>query len=68
MCIHAISTLPLNLAIAYWASKGHYFPRYIKTLGNDLKLVKVQVNHSKQTMDDLHKHAGLPLRKDSEEN
>ena len=68
MCIHVIAALPLNLAIAYWASKGQHFPVCLKTLGDDLKLVEAQVNRSQQTMDELRKHAGLPPRKDSKGN
>ena len=62
MCIHVIATLPMNLAVAYWTSKGQHFPVCLKTLGDDLKLVEAQVNRSQRMMDDVRKHAGLPPR------
>ncbi len=50
LCIHIINALPLDLAVAYWVSKGQHFPTCVKTLGDDLKLVEAQVKQTAKTM------------------
>ena len=62
LCILVIAALPMNLATAYWASKGQHFPVCLKTLGDDLKLVETGVNCTQRMMDDLRKLAGIPPR------
>lgn len=61
MCTNLISTLPLKMSTAYYASKGQHFPTSIKKLEEDLILVEAQVQRQDKMINEIRSKAGLPV-------
>ena len=61
MCTILITTLPLRMSTAYYASKGQHFPQDMKKLEEDLILVEAQVQRQDKIMRELRSQAGLPV-------
>lgn len=69
MCTNLISTLPMKMSTAYYASKGQHFPTSMKKLEEDLILVEAQVQRQDKMINELRSKAGLPVSKrDSDGN
>ena len=61
MCTNLISTLPMKMSTAYYASKGKHFPTDFKKLEEDLILTEAQVQRQDKLINELRSKAGLPV-------
>ena len=68
MCTHVIAALPIDLSVAYWATKGMHFPISLKKLQEDLKRVEAQHKRNAHAIDQLRIKAGIPSKKSGDQS
>ena len=61
MCTNLITSLPMKMSTAYYASKGQHFPTNFKKLKEDLTLIKAQVHCQDKIINKMRQKPGLSV-------